>query len=118
MHMEMWIIMLDSVWTLLSTLPKMFFFSIKILQIKQFCFPEVGTNKVFENALRKKTQRLFKPLKAQNKRRTLNIFSEAQRNFRNKLYWFSKSVTQLGNEIFIPSQSTPKVLQLSVNQTM
>ena len=52
----------------------------------KFYFPEAGTNKVLQNAQRNKTQRLFKPLKAQNKRRTLNIiFSEAQRNFRNKL---------------------------------
>ena len=47
----------------------------------------MGTNIVLQNTQRNKTQRLFKPLKAQNKRRTLNIiFSEQQRNFRNKLF--------------------------------
>ena len=54
---------------------------------KKIYFPEVGTNKVLQNAQRNKTQRLFKPLKAQNKMRTLNIiFSKAQRNFRIKLF--------------------------------
>ena len=53
---------------------------------KKIYFPEVGTNKVLQNAQRNKTQPLFKPLKAQNKRRTLNIFSKAQRNFRIKLF--------------------------------
>ena len=70
----------------------------------------MGTNKVLQNAQRNKTQRLFKPLKAQNKRRTLNIiFSEAQPNFRHKLFDY---------EIFVPNQSTTKVLQLSVKQAI
>ena len=37
--------------------------------------------------MRSATKHKDKPLKAQNKRRTLNIiFSEPQRNFRNKLF--------------------------------
>ena len=53
---------------------------------KKIYFLEAGAHEVLQNARRNKT-RLFKPLKAQNKRRTLNIiFAEAQRNFRNKLF--------------------------------
>ena len=46
-----------------------------------------GTNKIVQKVQRNKTQQLFKPLKAQSKRRTLNfIFLEAQRNFCKKLF--------------------------------
>ena len=60
----MWIIMIDYAWIVLSTLPITFFFSINILEIKKFYFPEAGSNKVLQNAQRNKTQRLFKPLKS------------------------------------------------------
>ena len=48
---------------------------------------EEGTKKYSLKAQRNKAQRLFIPLKEQNKRRTLNfIFSEVQSNFCSKLF--------------------------------
>ena len=80
--------MLISAGILLLTLPITFFFFNQHIVDKKYYFSEGGTNKMSQKVQRNKTQRLCnKPLKAQNKRRTLNfVISEAQRNFRNKLF--------------------------------
>ena len=96
----------------------LFFFNKHTINKKNSIFQKRAP--ILQKSQHSKEQRLFQTLKAQSKRLTLNfIFSEEQRNFRNKLF---KSVDEycnfaMRNEIFIPSQSSTKDLQLSVKQT-